>query len=56
MLIKAADDLRYQPSEMVDDNKRLFRQILGAFLGRYEFALPDIFEQPTKRNAGLATA
>ena len=35
----------YQPSIMVDDNKRLFRQILDAFLGRYEFALPDIFDK-----------
>jgi hypothetical protein len=41
----------YQPSEMVDDNKRLFRQILNAFLGRYEFVLPEIFEQPAKRAA-----
>lgn len=41
----------YQPSEMVDDNKKLFRQILNAFLSRYEFALPDIFEQPAKRAA-----
>jgi len=39
----------YQPSEMVDDNKKLFRQILDAFLGRYEFALPDIFDQSAKR-------
>ena len=39
----------YQPAEMVDDNKRLFRQILTAFLGRYEFALPDIFEQPAAK-------
>lgn len=39
----------YQPSEMVDDNKKLFRLILGAFLGRYEFALPDIFASPSKR-------
>ena len=36
----------YQPTEMGDDNKRLFRQILDAFLGRYEFATPDIFERP----------
>ena len=41
----------YQPSEMVDDNKRLFRQILGAFLGRYEFAMPDLFEPPAKKTA-----
>ena len=45
----------YQPAEMVDDNKRLFRQILDAFLGRYQFALPDIFEQPAK-NARRAAA
>ena len=41
----------YQPAEMVDDNKRLFRQILNAFLERYEFVLPEIFERPTARNA-----
>lgn len=46
----------YQPSEMVDDNKRLFRQILEAFLKRYEFSLPDIFEQPTKRKTGAIAA
>jgi|JI10StandDraft_1071094.scaffolds.fasta_scaffold361901_2 hypothetical protein len=46
----------YQPSEMVDDNKQLFRKILDAFLGRYEFVLPDIFEVPTKKKAGVATA
>jgi hypothetical protein len=45
----------YQPTEMGDDNKRLFRQILDAFLGRYQFALPDIFEQPAK-NAKAAAA
>ena len=45
----------YQPSEMVDDNKVLFKQILEAFLGRYEFVLPDIFERSTKKKAGVAT-
>jgi hypothetical protein len=45
----------YQPSEMVDDNKRMFRQILDAFLGRYEFALPDIFERPIARMAPAPT-
>lgn len=39
----------YQPTEMGDDNKRLFRQILDAFLGRYEFAMPDIFERPAAK-------
>lgn len=45
----------YQPSEMVDDNKRLFRLILDAFLGRYEFVLPEILEQPAKKRTGTAT-
>jgi hypothetical protein len=46
----------YQPTEMGDDNKRLFRQILESFLGRYQFALPDIFELPVAKAApGLAT-
>lgn len=44
----------YQPAVMVDDNKRLFKQILDAFLGRYEFVLPEIFERPSKKNAGAA--
>jgi hypothetical protein len=38
----------YQPMEMVDDNKKLFRQILDAFLGRYEFSLPEIFGRTAK--------
>ena len=46
----------YQPTEMGDDNKRLFRQILDAFLGRYEFALPDIFERPAARTREVAPA
>ena len=44
----------YQPAEMVDDNKRLFRQILDAFLGRYQFSLPDISEQPARNARGAA--
>lgn len=39
----------YQPMAMVDDNKRLFRQILDAFLGRYKFSLPDILERPATK-------
>lgn len=46
----------YQPAEMVDDNKNLFRQILGAFLGRYEFVLPEIFERPVKGKIGTSAA
>lgn len=46
----------YQPTEMGDDNKRLFRQILDAFLGRYQFALPDIFGKPAAKARAPATA
>lgn len=35
----------YQPMEMVDDTKNLFRDILSAFLSKYQFALPDILEK-----------
>jgi hypothetical protein len=37
----------YQPVEMVDDTKQLFRKILDAFLDKYQFALPDILEKPS---------
>lgn len=46
----------YQPAEMVDDNKWLFRQILDAFLGRYHFALPDIFGRPVAKATPPAAA
>lgn len=36
----------YQPNELVEDNKQLFKRILDAFLQRYQFELPDIFAQP----------
>lgn len=32
----------YEPKEMVDDNKRLFKNILEAFLDRYKFDLPEL--------------
>ncbi len=35
----------YQPMEMVDDTKKLFRDILSAFLTKYQFALPDVLEK-----------
>lgn len=31
----------YEPVEMGEDNKKLFRKILSAFLGKYEFNLQD---------------
>lgn len=46
----------YQPMEMVDDNKQLFRQILNAFLGRYEFSLPEIFGRAAKDSTGAVAA
>lgn len=45
----------YQPMEMVNDTKQLFRQILSAFLNRYRFALPDILEQPATTTAPIPT-
>lgn len=35
----------YEPREMVEDTKALFRQILGAFLNRYQFALPELLAE-----------
>ncbi len=35
----------YQPMEMNQDNKDLFRNILNNFLDKYEFQLPEIFMQ-----------
>ncbi len=32
----------YEPKEMVEDNKRLFKEILDNFLSKYRFDLPDL--------------
>ncbi len=32
----------YDPKEMVPDNKKLFKDILEAFLNRYRFDLPQL--------------
>jgi wobble nucleotide-excising tRNase len=41
----------YEPVDMADDNKRLFINILQAFLGKYEFYLPEILvDETTKEN------
>jgi hypothetical protein len=32
----------YEPREMLEDNKELFREILDGFLERYAFALPEL--------------
>ena len=36
----------HEPTEMGDDNKDLFRRILGDFLTKFQFALPNIVEAP----------
>jgi len=37
----------YEPREMVDDTKELFKKILSAFLERYRFDLPDLITEQT---------
>lgn len=35
----------YEPREMVDDNRTLFKNILNAFLAKYQFALPELLAE-----------
>lgn len=35
----------FDPVEMGDDNKDLFKRILNSFLGKYEFYFPEIFNE-----------
>ncbi len=37
----------YEPTEMLEDNKRLFRDILSAFLDKYQFDLPALLNETT---------
>ena len=37
----------YEPREMVDDTKELFKKILSAFLERYRFDLPELITEQT---------
>jgi len=37
------------PVEMVDDNKKLFQDILKDFLDRFQFAIPEILSETTKK-------
>ena len=41
----------FEPKEMVDDNKKLFKNILTTFLQRYQFALPNIFPEETTQRS-----
>jgi wobble nucleotide-excising tRNase len=38
----------YEPREMVDDTKDLFKRILAAFLDRYRFELPELITKDPK--------
>jgi hypothetical protein len=38
----------YEPKEMAPDTKELFRNILKAFLDRYQFSPTETFYQRTK--------
>lgn len=37
----------YEPVEMLEDNKQLFRDILDAFLKKHSFELPDLLNEKT---------
>ncbi len=39
----------YDPKEMGEDNKKLFKSILGAFLNSYKFELPDMITQTSNQ-------
>jgi hypothetical protein len=46
----------HEPTEMGDDNKELFRRILRDFTTKFQFALPDIQENPEATVATAPTA
>lgn len=37
----------YEPTEMLDDNKKLFQKILSAFLSKHQFDLPVLLNEQT---------
>lgn len=41
----------FEPREMLEDNKELFREILDGFLKRYAFALPELAPAPRQTQA-----
>lgn len=43
----------YEPREMVDDNKKIFSEILASFLERYKFQLPKILAEPKKQTSEI---
>jgi hypothetical protein len=47
----------HEPREMGEDNKHLFRRILGDFVSAFQFALPEIVENlPAAETASVAAA
>ena len=44
----------YEPVEMLEDNKKLFRDILAAFLNKHAFDLPEILSETTVPTAVAA--
>jgi wobble nucleotide-excising tRNase len=45
----------YEPTEMLEDNKQLFREILSTFLAKHQFDLPALLNEPAIPAAALAT-
>ena len=41
----------YEPREMVDDTKELFKKILSVFLDRYRFDLPELITEQTPQSS-----
>ena len=45
----------YEPTEMLEDNKQLFRDILSAFLNKHQFDLPALLNEPAVPAVALTT-
>ena len=46
----------HEPTEMGDDNKYLFRRILGDFVAKFQFALPKMTDTPPAAGPALVAA
>jgi wobble nucleotide-excising tRNase len=46
----------YEPTEMLEDNKQLFRDILSAFLAKHHFDLPELLNQAPAPTSTPSTA
>jgi len=45
----------YEPTEMLEDNKKLFRDILSAFLSKHQFDLPVLLNENASTTQSIAT-